>query len=113
MAPLIDRIEAAFIQGRESWRLPDCVDTEPLLRAMEVYGIHDDQAGDNEAACMRAFAKAREKFGREWWWMNGDVAELICGELLFHARVPLTGPEADEARIAARIARIAQGADRL
>lgn len=89
MAPLITYIEAAFVKGRASWRTGDSVDTEPLLLAMEVYGMGGDDASEaaNEAACTRAFLAMRRKWGNDWIWQDGDVAEAICRELLYHGEV--------------------------
>lgn len=79
MTPLIDTIERAFIKGRESWRMDDAVDGRFILAELEVRGVHDD--GAIEGALQDAYTASRRKWGNDWCWQTGDVAEEIVEQL--------------------------------
>lgn len=82
MTPLVDTIEQAFREGRESWTIDTSVNPAPLLEALAVRGITDDgRTGVVEGALVRAFLDARAKWGVAWTAQSGDVAELICDAL--------------------------------
>lgn len=85
MTALVDRIEAAFIEGRNQWdqRPWEWVDVRPLLDVLAVHaGISE---WDAEPAISAAFRASITKWGpQDWAWQTGDVAEAIAERIAPH-----------------------------
>lgn len=82
MTPLIDMIEQAFIEGRDSWVTDDSIDLAPMLLGLAVRGYdNDDTRGMIEASITDALLEMRAKWGNAWSALPGECAEAICRHL--------------------------------